>query len=108
MKNVISVTSRALNQLLKIKTEYNSKYIHFGVKSGGCSGFQYVLEPCNKELESYQEVYIKDNVKIKICNFSLMNILGTEIDWQENIMGKQFIFNNPNANVKCGCGSSFG
>ena len=43
MKNVISVTSRALNQLLKIKTEYNSKYIHFGVKSGGCSGFQYVL-----------------------------------------------------------------
>ena len=37
-----------------------------------------------------------------------MNILGTEIDWQENIMGKQFIFNNPNANVKCGCGSSFG
>ena len=90
MKSVINVTSKALRQLSKIKTEYNTRYIFFGVKSGGCSGFQYVLEPCNKEIEDKQEVYIKDDVKIKICNFSLMNILGTEIDWQENIMGKQF------------------
>ena len=27
---------------------------------------------------------------------------------EEDIMGNRFVFNNPNAEFKCGCGSSFG
>ena len=36
-----------------------------------------------------------------------MFILGTEIDWNEDIMGRTFTFNNPLAQSSCGCGSSF-
>ena len=32
----------------KIHTIYKKDYISFGIKSGGCSGFQYILEPCNE------------------------------------------------------------
>ncbi len=108
MSAIIRVSQSAIQQLSKIRAHYQKEYIYFGVKSGGCSGFQYILEPCDNELEPKQEVFIQDDVKIKICPASLFKVIGTEIDWQENIMGKAFVFNNPNANVKCGCGSSFG
>ena len=36
-----------------------------------------------------------------------MHILGTEIDWKEDIMGQGFVFDNPMAQAKCGCGTSF-
>ena len=80
----------------------------FGIKSGGCSGFKYYFTPCDEKPLKGDEVVVEDNVKIKVCGVSIMNILGTEIDWQEDIMGNRFVFNNPNADFKCGCGSSFG
>lgn len=39
---------------------------------------------------------------------SYLYLNGTEIDFKEEIMGRGFVFNNPNANSTCGCGSSFG
>ena len=36
-----------------------------------------------------------------------MPILGTKIDWKEDIMGESFHFDNPMAQSKCGCGTSF-
>ena len=36
-----------------------------------------------------------------------MHLIGTEIDWNQDIMGESFKFDNPNASMKCGCGTSF-
>ena len=33
--------------------------------------------------------------------------IGTEIDWKEDFMGARFVFDNPQAKSKCGCGTSF-
>ena len=49
-----------------------------------------------------------EDIKLKVCGSSVFKLLGTEIGWEDNIMGKQFVFNNPQADIKCGCGSSFG
>ena len=35
----------------------------------------------------------------------MMHLLGTEIDWEDNLMGQRFIFNNPNAEFSCGGGN---
>ena len=105
MNKIIKITPKALEILTKQNTK---QYMSFGVKSGGCSGFQYYFTPCDEKPLKGDEVVVEDNVKIKVCGVSIMNILGTEIDWQEDIMGNRFIFNNPNADFKCGCGSSFG
>ena len=32
---------------------------------------------------------------------------GTTIDFKDEIMGRGFVFTNPNASTTCGCGSSF-
>lgn len=38
---------------------------------------------------------------------SYLYLNGTEIDFKDEIMGRGFVFNNPNATTTCGCGSSF-
>lgn len=38
---------------------------------------------------------------------SYLYLNGTTVDFKDEIMGRGFVFNNPNANSSCGCGSSF-
>ena len=38
---------------------------------------------------------------------SYLYLNGTVIDFKDEIMGRGFVFNNPNASSSCGCGSSF-
>jgi iron-sulfur cluster assembly accessory protein len=105
-KQLIHITSIAIKQLKKIQVNSNSKGILFSVKSGGCNGFGYKFEPINS-FEHMENMIEKDGVKIEVCNKSLLYILGTKIDWKEDIMGKGFEFDNPIAQASCGCGISF-
>jgi hypothetical protein len=38
---------------------------------------------------------------------SYLYLNGTTIDFKDEIMGRGFVFSNPNASTTCGCGSSF-
>ncbi len=46
-------------------------------------------------------------VKVVCDPKSYIYLNGTEVDFREEIMGRGFVFNNPNATATCGCGSSF-
>ena len=107
MKHLISVTETALSKLGSILKEHNKSVIRFSVKGGGCNGFNYQLKPTNKVAEKLDEVVMIDNVEIHVCNSSVMHLLGTKIDWKQDIMGQGFHFENPMAQSKCGCGTSF-
>ena len=48
-----------------------------------------------------------DGVKLVIDEKSGLYLEAVEVDFQDNLMGKGFVFNNPNASGTCGCGSSF-
>ena len=50
LRQIISVTPAAVKKLSEVIHKHQTKYINFTVKSGGCSGFQYVLEPCSKSI----------------------------------------------------------
>jgi iron-sulfur cluster assembly protein len=39
---------------------------------------------------------------------SYLYLNGTVVDFKDELMGRGFVFNNPNASSTCGCGSSFG
>ena len=104
---LLKISQNALNQLKNIHKTYNKKYIFFGIKSGGCNGFDYILKPTDKEPEKYDEIYKEDTIKIIICNKSLLYLLGTKIDYKSDILGSNFKFTNPNAKSTCGCGTSF-
>ena len=105
LRNIISVTPSAVKKMLGITKKYEVPYINFTVKSGGCSGFQYVLEPCAKKLGD-EDLYQNGDLKIKVAKEDTFLLLGTEIDWEDDIMGQRFVFQNPSS-FQCGCGKSF-
>ena len=38
---------------------------------------------------------------------ALMFLIGTEMDYVDNDIKSEFVFNNPNEEGRCGCGESF-
>ena len=80
--------------------------LRVGVKGGGCSGFSYLLDLTENEKET-DEVFEQHGVKIICDPKSFLYLNGTTVDFKDEIMGRGFVFNNPNATSSCGCGSSF-
>jgi iron-sulfur cluster assembly protein len=80
--------------------------LRVGVKGGGCSGFSYILDLTEVKKDTDEEIEIH-GVKIICDSKSLLYLNGTTIDFKDEIMGRGFVFTNPNANSTCGCGSSF-
>ena len=108
MKNqVITLSKTACNKLKEIALTNNCKSILFYVKGGGCNGFNYKFEPTNEEPQKLDAVICRPGYDIQVCNKSLLHLLGTHIDWKKDIMGESFHFENPMAEAKCGCGTSF-
>ncbi|MEZ6318747.1 MAG: iron-sulfur cluster insertion protein ErpA [Phycisphaerales bacterium] len=80
--------------------------LRVGVKGGGCSGFSYVLDLTETQKDS-DEVIEQHGITIICDPKSLLYLAGTIIDFKDEIMGRGFVFKNPNATTTCGCGSSF-
>ncbi len=80
--------------------------LRVGVKGGGCSGFSYLLDLTEQERET-DEKFESNGVKIVCDPKSYLYLNGVKIDFKDEIMGRGFVFNNPNASSSCGCGSSF-
>jgi iron-sulfur cluster assembly protein len=80
--------------------------LRIGVKGGGCSGFSYLLDLTETQKDS-DEVFEQHGIKIIIDPKSLLYLAGVTVDFKDEIMGRGFVFNNPNASSSCGCGSSF-
>ena len=52
-------------------------------------------------------IFVLRKYILKIDKHDMFLLLGTEIDWEDDIMGQRFIFHNPNSSFQCGCGKSF-
>jgi len=80
--------------------------LRIGVKGGGCSGFSYILDLTETRKETDEE-FTQHGVRIISDPKSLLYLNGVTIDFKDEIMGRGFVFHNPNASSTCGCGSSF-
>lgn len=80
--------------------------LRVGVKGGGCSGFSYILDLTESQKDS-DEIFEQHGIQIIVDPKSLLYLGGTTVDFKDEIMGRGFVFTNPNANTSCGCGSSF-
>ena len=82
--------------------------LRVGVKGGGCSGFSYMLDLTEEAAGEMDEVLESHGVKILCDMKSYLYLNGVEIDWKDDgVIGRGFVFKNPNATSSCGCGSSF-
>lgn len=107
---MIKVSDQAKQMAVRLMTEdgFNPEtdYIRVGVKSGGCSGLEYLLKFDNHQEESDQ-LFEDNGVKILVDKKSILYLVGTILEYSGGLNGKGFIFNNPNASRTCGCGESF-
>ena len=106
---MIGLTERAVKEVRRIVEEQNlpdSTFLRVGVKGGGCSGFSYTLgfDDALAETDQVSEV---NGVRVACDPKSFLYLNGTEVDFEENLMGRGFKFGNPNADKTCGCGESF-
>lgn len=110
--------------------------LRVGVKGGGCSGFSYILDLTEVQKETdecWSYSYTRRQSKAAagqsddssvatavaesasepftvrlVCDpKSYLYLNGTTIDFKDEVMGRGFVFVNPNASTSCGCGSSF-
>jgi len=81
-------------------------YLRVGVKGGGCSGFGYTLDLTDIKTE-YDESSVQHGVEVICDPKSLIYMEGTTVDFRDELMGRGFVFKNPNATTTCGCGQSF-
>ena len=105
----ILLTEKAAQQVVKLKAENKIPEAHglrVGVKGGGCSGLSYVLG-FDAEARPTDKVFHLHGITVFVDPKSLFYLSGTELDFQDGLNGKGFVFNNPNAAKSCGCGSSF-
>lgn len=105
----INVTEKAVKEIKRIMGENNipgNFGLRVGVKGGGCSGLSYSLG-FDSEVKPTDNIIEKDGLNIYVDMKSFLYLSGTEIDYSDGLNGKGFVFNNPNAQKTCGCGSSF-
>ena len=107
---MIKVSDHAKEKAIQLMTEDGFQpfedFIRVGVKSGGCSGLEYVLK-FDKEKTDADQIFEDNGIKIIVDKKSILYLAGTSLEYSGGLNGKGFVFNNPNASRTCGCGESF-
>lgn len=104
----VSFTEGAKKELRKLKNQQelgDDFGVRVGVEGGGCSGMNYVLGFDQKK-DGDQEFDV-EGIKIFMHKAHGLYLAGMEIEFQDGLNARGFVFNNPNAKSTCGCGTSF-
>jgi len=73
------------------------------VEGGGCSGFQYILELTEEKKD--KDITFADSVVTD--DISMPFLQGSVVKFKDDLIGSEFVIDNPNAQSGCGCGTSF-
>ena len=70
------------------------------------SGWAYVVEIAD-EIKEDDRVFEDQGLKVIVAESALKIIDGTEVDFVNAGLNRNFVFKNPKAASECGCGESF-
>jgi len=109
----IKLTEKAISELKSIMAKEVESHnltpkavLRLMVVGGGCSGFSYKMG-FDEDVKPEDRVEEVNGVRVAVDEKSYLYLSGTEVDFQDGLMGRGFVFQNPNASGSCGCGSSF-
>jgi iron-sulfur cluster assembly accessory protein len=102
-KALLKITPTAISRLKELS---GNQLLRITTKNKGCSGQVYALEYVDKKQKLDEEVN-QDGVTVLVDSRSLLSLIGSEMDYVEDILTSQFVFKNPNITGICGCGQSF-
>ncbi len=104
----ITLTDRAIARIedLMLSAPEGTAGVRLSTPRRGCSGLAYSIdyvdtpEPTDERVETPAGPLFVDGP-------SLLYLIGSRMDWQEDDFTAGFTFENPNAKGMCGCGESF-
>lgn len=96
---------KEVNRLMNEADFDKSQRLRIGVKGGGCSGLSYVLGFDQKEEDD--EIHEINGIPVLMKKAHGIYLFGIEIDFEDGLNARGFVFKNPNASSTCGCGTSF-
>lgn len=104
----VALTAAALDRVRRLiaKDGREGVFLRLGVKGGGCSGFEYVMKLDTTRRPIDLEAAI-DGIVVVCDAKSAPFVEGATIDYNGNLIGGGFHWDNPNAGRSCGCGTSF-
>tara|TARA_B100000424_G_scaffold245622_1_gene216730 strand:- start:447 stop:761 length:315 start_codon:yes stop_codon:yes gene_type:complete len=102
---MITLTQSAANKIKTLLVNKTETGVRAAVQGGGCSGFTYQLKFDNQK--SDDRVLQSHGIELYVDPKSFLYLMGTEIDFIDELNQSGFKFVNPNAKRTCGCGESF-
>ena len=103
----LTLTERAATHVNNyLQNEPTAKGLRLGVRTTGCSGYMYVVEPA-ESITALDTVFESNGIQLVIDSESLKYLDGTKVDFAREGLNEGFKFKNPNVKETCGCGESF-
>ncbi len=104
----ITVTDAAAARIRELlqQREPAAAGVRIGLRTRGCNGMSYSLNYAD-EANKFDEKVEIEGATVFIEPGALMHIIGTKMDFVDNDLVSEFVFENPNAAGTCGCGESF-
>ena len=104
----MSVTAAAADKVARLIEEEGNRDLKLRVfvTGGGYSGFEYGFT-FDEDVEEDDTAIEESGVVLLVDALSYQYLIGSQIDYNENLQGARFVVVNPNASSTCGCGNSF-
>jgi iron-sulfur cluster assembly protein len=108
--NLITMSDTAVSQLRELISQQENASPNLGLRvfvyPGGCSGMSYGMAFEDQPADDDLTIEV-DGVKLYVDETSVQYVGGSQIDYENSLMGGGFRILNPNAVRSCGCGHSF-
>ena len=102
---IMSLTDAAAERVREIIADSDRPVlgVRVGIKDAGCAGQSYTLAYVGEPIKGDDHVEDK-GVHVFIEPKATLFLLGTVMDFEEDILKSGFTFKNPNQTGECGCG----
>ena len=107
--SVINLTETAADKVRQlVERDGRDGYaLRLKVVGGGCSGLQYQLM-FDDQVGEWDQEFEEHGVRVVVDSKSAVYLVGTTVDYVDDLNASGFKIENPNASETCGCGQSFG
>lgn len=104
---IMSLTDAAADRVREIMAASDKPVagVRVGIRDAGCAGQSYTLDYVAEPVAGDDHVADK-GVDVWVEPKATLFLLGTVMDYEEDILKSGFTFKNPNQTGECGCGES--
>ena len=104
---IMSLTDAAAERVREIMADSETPVVgvRVGIRNAGCAGQAYTLDYVSEPVTGDDHILDK-GVDVYVEPKATLFLLGTVMDFEEDILKSGFTFKNPNETGACGCGES--